>query len=294
MVVGNVMSALMDKIGVKRKMPVSAEKHNALIDEIRRRTPLEGPRTASASQYPHPWRTRCVPDESGDPGKWKVSMVAGFANDVEASVAYLKTGDPRAWTMPDDYPASRIVGDVCERSWRESGEAAPFISLDTEEDFVAVTDAARPQAFRTAEAWEKDLLVASIYLYTRPRGIFMARPLPARYRTWAGKMPARTPSSMLATRELAKVYVLKGHDPADQQAFVKQEEFWDLFAAGVEPVKLLPDYKPIGGGFGGIGLGFADAALGSYNSFGDFLTNQVNAALAQIGWQTNSVEFWSV
>jgi len=290
MVVGNIMSLLSRIPGDD----VTAADHNDLVNELRRRTLVEGPRTASAVPHPHPWRTRVVADESGQSGKWKATMVAGFVNDVEASVAYLKAGDPRAWTMPDDYPASRIAGDVCERSWRESGEAAPFISLDTEEDFVAVADAGRPQAFRTAEAWEKDLFVASVYLYARPRGIFMARTLPSRYRTWAGKMPARTPSSMLATRELAKIYVLRGSDPADQQAFVKQEEFWDLFAAGVEPVKLLPDYKPIGGSFGGIGLGFADAALGTFNFFGDFITDQVNAALTQIGWQTNSVEFWTV
>ena len=273
---------------------VLAADHNELVNELRRRTLVEGPRTFAPAPYPHPWRTRCVADDSGDSGKWKVTMLAGFVNDVEASVAYFKTGDPRTWVMPDEYPASRISGDICERSWRESGDDAPFLTLHTASDFVPVADAARPQAFRTAEAWEKDLVVASVYLYARPLGIFMTRTLPDRYRTWAGKMPSRTTSSMLATRELAKVYVLKGSDPADQQAFVKQEEFWDLAAAGVEPVKLLPNYKPIGGGFGGIGLGFADAALGAFNSFGDFLTNQVNAALAQIGQQTNSVEFWTV
>jgi len=284
----------MDQLGVKQRMPISAEKHNGVVDEIRSRTPLEGPRTASAAPYPHPWRTRCVADESGQPGKWRVTIVAGFVNDVEASVAYFKVGDPRGWTMPEDYPASRISGDICERSWRESGEEAPVLLLDTEVDFSTVADAARPQAFRTADAWEKDLLVASVYLYARPRGIFMSRPLPARYRTWAGKMPSTATSSTLATRELARIYVLRGSDPTDQQAFVKQMEFWDLAAAGVEPVKLLPDFKPIGSGIGGMGLGFADAALGAYNFFGDFITDQVNAALAQIGWQTNSVEFWSV
>lgn len=288
MVVGTVMKA------VQTGDDIRAEDHNDLVRGLRGITYVEGIRTGEAMPYPHPWRTRCVPDDSGQPGKWKVTLVAGFVNDVEASVAYLKVGDPRGWTMPADYPASRIGVDVCERSWRESGEQAPFISLDTDEDFVAVADAARPQAFRTAEAWEKDLFVASVYLYARPRGIFMARTLPSRYRTWAGKMPSRIASSTLATRELAKIYMLRGSDPTDQQAFVKQEEFWDLFAAGVEPVKLLPDYKPIDGGFGGIGLGFADAALGTFNFFGDFITDQVNAALAQIGWQTNSVEFWTV
>ncbi len=290
MVVGNIMNE------VHIDDDIRAEDHNALARGLRGITYVEGPRPDAAAPYPHPWRTRVVADESGEAGKWKVTMVAGFVNDVEASVAYLKAGDPRGWEMPDGYPASRISGEVCERSWREADgpEAHPYLALDTEEDFVAVADAARPQAFRTAEAWEKDLLVASVYLSARPRGIFMTRRIPARYRTWAGKMPSRTPSSMLATRELAKVYVLKGDDPADQQAFVKQEEFWDLAAAGVEPVKLLPDYKPIGGSFGGIGLGFADAALGGYNMMGDAITDQVNAALAQIGWQTNSVEFWSV
>jgi hypothetical protein len=277
-------------IEVQTGEDIRAEDHNDLVRGLQRITYVEGPRPANVTPFPHPWKTRV---EAGDkPGTWRVTMLAGFVNDIEATVAYLKLDDPRGWKKPDAYPTSRIVGDICERSWREP-EDAPFLALDTAKDFVPVADTARPQAFRTADAWEKDLLVASVYLYSRPVWAFLGHVLPARYRTWAGRKPAR-PAFPFGVRELARVYVLRGKEPDDQQAFVKQVEFWDLAAEPVEPVKLLPDYKPIGGGFSGIGFGFADAAIGGYNIVADSLTQQVNAALENIAAGTSSVEFWTV
>lgn len=270
---------------------IRAEDHNALVRGLAGITYVEGQKPTGVIPYPHPWKTRV---QAGDePGSWRVRMLAGYVNDVEATVAYLQTGDQRGWKMPDDFPASRRIGEICERSWREQGEQAPVLMLHTKSDFIPVGDDARPSAFRTEEAWKKELLVASVYVYARPLGVFMARVLPARYRTWAGKLPrAAYPHGV---RELAKVYVLRGEDERDQLAFVKQEEFWDLAAEPVDPIKLLPDYVPYpGGSMGGIGLGFGDAALAGFNIVADSVTKQVNAALENIAAATASVEFWSV
>jgi hypothetical protein len=102
---------------------------------------------------------------------------------------------------------------------------------------------------------------------------------------------------MLATRELARIYVLRGSEPTDQQAYVKQLEFWDLFAAGVEPVKLLPDYAPqeTGGTLDALGLIVGIGMIGSaLDAVGSMLTAALNTALANLATETSSVEFWSV
>ena len=284
------MSALLDSIGVKPRMGISAEKHNALVAAVRSITPLEGSRVLAPVPYNHPWRTHCV---AGDkPGTWQVSMVAGFVNDLEATVGYLKTDDARGWKMPENYPTSRISGTICDRSWRETDQP-PFLALDTETDFVAVADAARPQAFRTEAAWKKELLVASVYLYSRPTWAFAGHVLTARYRTWAGRLPVR-PAFPFGVRELARVYVLKGTAPTDQEASVHQLEFWDLAAETVEPVKLLPDYVPTGGSLDAIGASVGLGMIGSaLDAVGSMLTDSINAALANIATETSSVEFWT-
>jgi len=270
---------------------IRAEDHNDLVRGLQQITYVEGPLPAAALPYPHPWKTRVTVGTKV--GTWRVTMLPGYVNDNEATVGYLKTDDVRGWKMPETYPVSRISGTVCERSWREKDQP-PFLALDTETDFSAVADGARPQAFRTADAWEKDLVVASVYLYSRPTWAFAGHVLPARYRTWAGRLPVR-PAFPFGVRELARVYVLKGTAPDDQQAFVKQMEFWDLAAETVEPVKLLPYYVPTGGSLDAIGASVGIGLIGSaLDAGGSMLTDSINAAFANIATETSSVEFWTV
>ena len=270
---------------------IRAEDHNDLVRGLQQITYVEGLPPADVLPFPHPWKTRV--EVGTKVGTWRVTMLPGYVNDNEATVAYLKVDDARGWTTPDDFPEARTVGGVCERSWREKDQP-PFLALDTETDFIAVADGERPQAFRTADAWEKDLVVASVYLYSRPAWAFAGRVMTARYRTWAGRLPVR-PVFPFGVRELARVYVLKGTAPDDQQAFVKQLEFWDLESAPVEPVKLLPDYVPSGGSLDAIGASVGIGMIGSaLDAVGSMLTDSINAALANIATETSSVEFWTV
>lgn len=270
--------------------PIRAAHRNELLSAMRERTPREGPRPA-ATLPSHPWKCRV---EAGDkPRQWKIRMKAGFVDDREVPVAYLAEADPRGWQKPDTFPAARLHGGVCERSWREKVDP-PYLLLDFNRDFLPVTDSARPPFFMTASAWERDLFMASVYLTARPVNLIAGRVLPARHRTWAGKMPSAMTAYPYGILQLARVYVLTGKEETDAQAFIQQREFYDLHTAPVEPITLLPDYQPINTSFGGIGLGLADGALAGFNIVSDAMTRQVNEALANMQATTSSVEMWSV
>lgn len=270
---------------------IRAEDRNEMIRALRAATPQEGPRPLASSASPHPWK--CSVETAATPGQWRVRLQAGFVDDKEASVAYLAENDPRGWKMPYTFAAARLHAGVCERSWREKNDP-PFLLVELSRDFSKVVDAARHPFFMTADAWEKDLYLASVFLCARPLNLIAGRVLPPRHRTWAGKMPSALTAYPYGIRELARLYVLSGSDPTDAEIFVQQREFYDLHSAPVEPVSLLPDYKPITTSFGGIGLGFADAALDAYNTMGAALTDQVNEALKNMQAATSTVEMWSV
>ena len=270
--------------------PIRAADRNALLLAMKERTPREGPRPV-ATAASHPWKCRVEAGEK--PRQWKLRMKAGFVDDREAPVAYLAEADPRGWKMPESFPAARLHGGVCERSWREKDDP-PYLLLDLKRDFLPVADAARPPFFMTAEAWKLDLSMCSVYLTARPVNLIAGRVLPARHRTWAGKMPSSRTAYPYGIRELARVYVLAGKEEADAAAFVQQREFYDLHSSPVEPIMFLPNYQPINTSFGGIGFGLADGALAGFNIVNDLLTRQVNEALANMAVGTSSVEMWSV
>jgi len=167
-----------------------------------------------------------------------------------------------------------------------------FCSISNGIFFLWRTQPATP--FMTEDAWKKDLFFASVYLSARPVNIIAGRVVPFRHRTWAGRMPSALTAYPYGIRELARVYVLAGKQPDDATAYVQQREFYDLHTAPVEPVTLLPDYQPINVSFGGIGFGFADAALAGFNIVSDSLTRQVNEALATMKQASSTVEMWSV
>jgi hypothetical protein len=269
--------------------PIRAEDHNELVRGLREITFQEGFMSVRPRPMPHPWKTRV--EAGAKEGEWRVTMLRGYVNDIEATVAYALVDDPRGWTKPDTFPEARIKSGIAERSWREPKDA-PWLLLRQPEDFVTVADGARPRAFRTKEAWEKTLLAASVYLYSRPAWAFPGRTLPARYRTWAGRMPQK-PLYPFGVRELATVYILQGEEPGDVESFVQQKEFWDLAAEPVDPIKLLPAYVPLPGGFA-IGGGLLDAGLAGFNAVAESMTAQINAALANISGEIATVEWWSV
>ena len=268
-----------------------AEDFNGLVEELRRITPTEGPLPATSAPFPHPWKCSVAP--GAKPGEWKLSMRPGWVNDIEVGVAYLTENDPRQWQMPKDFPASRIHNGVAERSWRDPVDP-PYILLTAAKDFTPVADGARPPAFCTEAAWLKNLSIARVFLSARPFGIINNRVVPSLYRTWAGTMPDPLTSYPYGIRELARIYLLSGPQPDDAQVFIQHREFWNLWAVPVDPITLFPSTNPINVSFGGYGFGLLDGGISGINIISDEMVNEVNAALANIGQSTSSVEFWSV
>lgn len=268
--------------------PVAAQDHNDLVNGLRGITYVMGHRSEAVLPLPHPWRTRVSAME--EPGKWRVTMLAGFVNDVEATVAYLTQDDPRGWTAPAGYPW--VSGGVADRSWREV-EDAPFLVVDEERDFTRVAHAARPGAFRTEEAMAKELLVASVFVSARLAGLIAGRMAVPRYRTWAGRFPSFAGRDVLGVREVARIYVLRDEEGV-AEGHVQQREFYDLVAQGVEPVKLLPGAAHIPDVFGGFGLGLAAGGVAAFNASSDAILTIVNGALGNLQDQTSTVEWWSV
>ncbi len=203
-------------------------------------------------------------------------MSTGYVNDLEATVAYLTEGDPRGWTMPKDYPPSRIKGGIANRLWRETDQP-PYLLLTSGVDFTPVADSARPDIYQNEAAWKKKLSVATIYLCALPLKL-SGRQTPTSYRTWGGRIPSQNPYPY-GLRHLARVYLLEGEKPGDASATVEQLEFWPFQCAPVEPIKLLPDYQPIG-----------DPTV---DLFGSLFNQQINEALANNAQAASTVEFWT-
>lgn len=261
--------------------PITAEDRNALLDDIRRITPVETPLPKASTSFSHPWQ--CGVDQGSKAGQWNVTMRPGWVNDTEARVAYLTDGDPRGWNMPANYPAALIQNGIAERSWRETDQP-PFLLL-ADDDFSPVADSARPPCYQTAEAWTKSLTMASVFVCALPIQIVGNRIVKPMYRTWAGKIPSQDPFPY-GLREVARVYLLTGQSAGDVAADVLQLEFWNLACVPVDPVTLLPNYQPTGDGM-------MDSILGSSALIGQSLTDSINEALANIGQSTSSVEFWN-
>jgi len=273
---------------------ITADGHNALLEDIgslsvRQNRPPRPPRPQT-----HAWQ--CSVGAGATQGDCRVFIRTGLINDNEPTIAYLTEHDDRGWVMPKDYPKTRISNGIAERSLREPLDP-PYLLVSSDQDFVAVPDASRPLTFQTTEAWAKDLLSCSITLSARKVSIINNRIVPTQYRLWAGQMPS-TPTYPYGERDLARLYLLQGKKPEDQQLFIHQLEFHDLMSAPVDPVTLLPDYQPLdladlgAGAF--LGLGLVAGAVSGINIVEQELTNQVNQALMNLQTSASSVEFWTV
>jgi len=264
-----------------------------MLDEIAAITPRENLPPRRRPAMPCKWQ--CSVGAGATQGDYRVFIRSGLINDSEPTIAYLTEHDDRGWVMPKDYPKARISQGIAERSLREPLDP-PYLLVSSDQDFVSVPDGSRPLTFQTKEAWAKGLLSCSIYLSARKVSIINNRIVPTQYRLWAGQMPS-TPTYPYGERELARLYLLQGTKPDDQQIFILQLEFHDLMSAPVDPVTLLPDYQPINladlGAGAFLGLGLAAGAVTGINIVEQELTNEVNQALQNLT-SASTVEFWTV
>lgn len=298
---------------------MTADQYNERVRTLARQQPLRGvSRFAAAAAPQHKWKvsaTRLATDRARR--IWRVEVGTGCVNDEPAAISYLRTGDPRGWEMPPDYPpfraTSRVLGADHPFVDRPMWDAPrPFLLVTAPDEdgtelggFARTPDLRRPPIFRTVAAWEKELYHASVWVsvtFWRPDpalDLLRLREAPRRLQRWrvfTGGFPTRTDGVRAGqAKELARLYLLRTPGKPEADALhVQQLTFWNLRARAIEPTFGLNLSTPGSPGFGGIGGGLADAAAAAFLAIGDILLDllaaNVNADLAATG----SVEFWSV
>lgn len=253
---------------------------------------------------------------------WRVYVGMGTVNNRPAAISYLRTNDPRRWTMPADHPAIpemiRYYGEeflFIDRSLSERADR-PWLQLQTPSrdgtdtgDFIKVTDALRPRSFRSRDAWEYDLFKASVFLtatpgrYSRVEDL-VGFPLPTknkRFRVHVGRsMPVKPFGTAVGgAHELARIYLLRspGGDPQNDTLLVQQRCFHSLWNANAEPglgelafFSVFDDLDLLAGLAGGLGALIALPTLDALNTIIDLELRKI----AEDFEAASSVEFWSV
>lgn len=296
----------------------TAEKQNGILDHLLKNRfagVVDGLR--EPRRWPHPWRVIATRMDEAREGMtlpvgrtWRVDVRAGAINDVLPTILYKKTGDKRGWKLPTAYsPAPAASEPWIERDVLDDHEDPPFLAVvapqnsgDKKSDFRKVPDNERPEAFMGAAEWELELWSAHVLLSASPirsESLSASFPPPrlARYRIYTSRQkPAATFGAKSGGWfELATLYFLR--DPAApelSEMFVRQREFWPLWAVIVQPGSEIPDmvqYSPIPAS---TGLPMADTFIAGYNAIDQIIAD---AALAQIENSleaATSVEAWTV
>lgn len=327
---------------------MNAREYNRRVAELARHQPLRGARReGGGGSSLHKWRVEVEPAEgAADFGRnpltgeayfsasvfaqpenpavgqlWRVHVGTGCVNDEPAAIEYRRTGDPRGWEMPPGYPPFERLraafGDsypfVDRPMWEEPRPfllvTAPNADASDLGGFTRVSNGARPESFRTAEAWECDLYRASVWVtvgFWRADPAFdLIRPASApqrRFRRWrvaAGRLPVPAEGIRIGdARELATLYLLRlpGH-PEDDTIEVRQRVFWDLRARSVAPTLNLAnalealELGTLGvTGLGAVGLAAGTALLAAETLLAEAILDNLNAILDS----ASGTEFWSV
>lgn len=149
----------------------TARRLKLIRDKVHRQKVLRGvSRVETVRQPDHPWQTTArrwaMPGERVTPRSrlWRVDVAPGCVNDKPALITYRKQGDPRGWTMPDDYrnddsQLARYFAPtypLVDRSPYETPQPflmleAPSASGDDPGDFEPVQARARPLVFRSQQ-----------------------------------------------------------------------------------------------------------------------------------------------
>lgn len=299
----------------------TAEKQNALLAHLVRNRFLNVvDRLLPPKGFAHPWDVSVSRLEDRAAMKlpsvrtWRADVRAAGINDVLPTMLYRRADDPRGWSLPDDF-AAPVKGDSdydpvwIERDVLDDAEDPPFLALrapgknDEPHDMTKVPDAEREDAFKDEASWALELWRAHVLLTASPLAVVglqsAAFPPPrlARYRL---AVAARLPSPTFGARtggwfELATLFLLRDPQaPEDAEMFVRQREFWPMWAAIVQPGADIPGLvtnQPLDLV---TGLPLADFAIATANATNQILADLALAEIEQILEGTSSVEAWTV
>lgn len=291
--------------------------------------PLTGQPFFSASVF-----QGSVPGSAAQP-VYAVTVGEGCVNDFPASIEYLAQGDPRGWIMPDNYPRyqylQKLYGQAypfVDRPMWDDGTGAPFLLLTAPNanasdlgGFIKTPDGLRPDFFRTADMWARDLYQASVMVTVTPFeadpaevNLAISGPRLIRWRVLCGQIPSNTTGNTnagsgatgIATQELARIYLVRTpNHPELDDTYVQQIVFWDLMAQSILDIPLLEVIGLSAAAAGALDLGLLAVAAGSGSGAGlAIATAMVGLSAAvvqlvvtnvqQIIAATSGVAFWTV
>lgn len=287
---------------------MNATEYNALVRAAARNQPLRGVKRNGGGPANHHWKTR-VSRLPGDPRQWRCFVGPGAINDRVASITYLRTGDPRGWEMPDDYPGraamERLYGrefTAVDRVLTETGDRPHLLltapAAGAPGDFEPVPDAEREPFFMTEAMWEKEIHRAVVFATATPQRYtyvenalgFPIRPRLSRFLVAARpRLPALAPGVVGTGGHIALARLFLVRDPARPDLdtiHVQQLCYWSLFTRVIAPnldiaTPLIPtgDLPPA---FGVFVAGVEKAILLAFDALADLIA------------QGARVEFWSV
>lgn len=294
---------------------MNALDYNRRVAELQRHQPLRGIEDFGTGGVRHDFMVRARKQSLRE---WVVTVSPGTVNDQMAAITYLRARDPRGWIMPEDHPQiplmRRLYGDdftIVDRLLTE--RPAPYLLLTTPDesgqdvaDFRRVPDEARPAFFKSAAMWEKELLVAYVFVTAAPLRVSRAETLNGfpvatrarRFRIHAGPLPNRLQTVQVGGhREIARLFLERtpGAPEADRIHIPQpQATCWNLWTASVQPSldfghAFDPTPVPVFGIGGGIGDGIAAGFFGAI----DAITAGVLGGIADLLDQAATTEYWS-
>lgn len=299
----------------------TAEKQNALLAHLLRNRFLSAvDRLRKPPGFPHPWdvsvsRIEERPGLTLPPERtWRVDIRPGTMNDVLPTMLYRRRDDPRGWTLPDDF-AAPVVGDKdydpvwIERDLLDDADDPPFLTVrqpgekDEPHDMLKVPDAQRPEAFMDEISWDLELWQSHVLLSASPiavAGVQSAAFPPPRLGRYRHYVSPRLPSPTFGARtggwvELATLYLLRDpKEPELAEMFVRQREFWPLWAAIVQPGADLPELIRAQPMDLVTGLPLADFAIATGNALNQIFADLALAQLESSLESATSLELWTV
>ncbi|MEI6035100.1 MAG: hypothetical protein WCS65_12585 [Verrucomicrobiae bacterium] len=275
---------------VSAGQPIRAEHWNAALDaaqSLRVQLSVADP-VGSPS---HPWK---VSVSQTDGETLRIDVRAGCINDTAATIAWKVKEDPRG-EVPESSREAQAAARLADKEYFDRPlheEDPPFLTLPLACDASQWTASVRPPiALRESASKGAKFYVAAVVLAAFPFNILMSRPLPKRFRVYAGRA---NPSAIRQARvgellQLAQIWQVRSTGGDLETVSATQKVFWNLGCMAVEPsLQRVGEVEtPL------VGLPLADMWSIQNTAASNALVSAANDAIAMLESDLSSTEFWT-